>query len=436
MNHSCLSSFSMGAVLCAALLVAPAGGLLLAQQPPQPPPPSQAQPPEQPPPSQALTPDQLDDLVAPIALYPDPLIGQILVAATYPLELVQAQQWLQRNPGLTGADLTQGAQQQNWDPSIQALVVFPDLVKRLNQDITWTTNLGNAFLAQQGDVMDAVQRMRLKAQQAGKLPSTSQQRVTTTNEGGQPIIDIEPADPQVIYLPNYNPAYFWGPSLYYPYANWFYPPFLGGNYFGFGFGIGMGPYFGFGWGGWGGWGWRPGWGNHSMYVNNSFIHRNGFNVGRGGSLSGRSTWSHDASHRGGVPYANRALANRYGGAARQNLQSRASAGVAQSRAATSPSRGATGASQTRGAASPSGAQRMGNRQIAPSSSNGNRSAFGGVRDGAAARSHSDHGYSSLGPARSSGRAASSSNRSSGSRAGSSAGKASSSGGGSRAGQHR
>jgi len=426
----------MGAVLCAALLVAPAGGLLLAQQPPQPPPPSQAQPPEQPPPSQALTPDQLDDLVAPIALYPDPLIGQILVAATYPLELVQAQQWLQRNPGLTGADLTQGAQQQNWDPSIQALVVFPDLVKRLNQDITWTTNLGNAFLAQQGDVMDAVQRMRLKAQQAGKLPSTSQQRVTTTNEGGQPIIDIEPADPQVIYLPNYNPAYFWGPSLYYPYANWFYPPFLGGNYFGFGFGIGMGPYFGFGWGGWGGWGWRPGWGNHSMYVNNSFIHRNGFNVGRGGSLSGRSTWSHDASHRGGVPYANRALANRYGGAARQNLQSRASAGVAQSRAATSPSRGATGASQTRGAASPSGAQRMGNRQIAPSSSNGNRSAFGGVRDGAAARSHSDHGYSSLGPARSSGRAASSSNRSSGSRAGSSAGKASSSGGGSRAGQHR
>ena len=400
MTHFRLSSFPMGAVLCAALLVAPAGGLLLAQQPPQPPPPSQAQPPEQPPPSQALSPDQLDDLVAPIALYPDPLIGQILVAATYPLELVQAQQWLQRNPGLTGADLTQGAQQQNWDPSIQALVVFPDLVKRLNQDITWTTNLGNAFLAQQGDVMDAVQRMRLKAQQAGKLPSTSQQRVTTTNEGGQPIIDIEPADPQVIYLPNYDPAYFWGPALYYPYPGWFYPPFIGGNFFGFGFGIGMGPYFGMGWGGWGGWGWRPGWGNRSMYVNNSFIHRNGFNVGRGGSLSGRSTWSHDASHRGGVPYANRALANRYGGTARQNLQSRASAGVAQSRGTMSQSRGTT--SQSRGAASPSGAQRMGNRQIAPSSSNGNRSAFGGVRDGAAARSHSDHGYSSLGPARSGG----------------------------------
>ncbi len=386
MNHSCLLSFPIAAVFCAALTLAPAGGLLFAQESPQ--------PPQAPPPSQALSPDQLDDLVAPVALYPDPLISQILVAATYPLELVQASQWLQRNPGLTGADLTQGAQQQNWDPSIQAMVVFPDLVKRLNQDITWTTNLGNAFLAQQADVMDAVQRMRLKAQQAGKLPSTSQQRVTTTNDGGQPVIDIEPANSQTIYLPNYDPAYFWGPAMYYPYPGWYYPPFLAGNFFGFGFGIGMGPYFGFGWGGWGGWGWRPGWGNHSMYVNNSFIHRNGFNVGRGGSLSGRSSWSHDASHRQGVPYSNRALANRYGGAARQNLQSRASAGMAQQ------SRGAT--SQSRGATSQSGGQRMGNRQIAPNSSSRRQSAFGGVRDGRAAQSHSDHGRSSLGAARSGG----------------------------------
>ena len=104
-------------------------------------------------------------------------------------------------PGLTGAALTQAAEQQNWDPSIQALVVFPDLVKRLNQDITWTTNLGNAFLSQQGDVMDAVQRMRLKAQQAGKLSSTSQQTVTTTNDSGQPVIVIQPANPQMMYLP-------------------------------------------------------------------------------------------------------------------------------------------------------------------------------------------------------------------------------------------
>ena len=273
MKRSYSSFFPMRAVFCAALLLAPAGELLLAQQPP-----------ELPPPSQALTPDQLDDLVAPIALYPDPLVSQILVASTYPLELVQASQWLQRNPGLTGAALTQAAQQQNWDPSIQALVVFPDLVKRLNQDITWTTNLGNAFLSQQGDVMDAVQRMRLKAQQAGKLSSTSQQTVTTTNDSGQPVIEIEPANPQMIYLPQYDPAYIWGPPLYYPYASWYYP----GAYFGFGIGIPMGLYFGGGWGGWGGWGWQPGWGGHNIIVNNNFIHRYNFNSRGSASLNGRS----------------------------------------------------------------------------------------------------------------------------------------------------
>jgi hypothetical protein len=361
----------MRAAFCAALLFVPAGALLAAQQPP-----------ELPPPSQALAADQLDDLVAPIALYPDPLVGQILVASTYPLELVQAAQWLARNPGLTGAALTQAAQEQNWDPSVQALVVFPDLVKRLYQDVTWITNLGNAFLNQQGEVMDAIQRMRLKAQQAGKLASTSQQTVTDAGSAGQPVIEIEPANPQVIYLPQYDPAYIWGPALYYPYASWYYP----GGYFGFGMGIPMGVYFGGGWGGWGGWGWRPGWGGHNVFVNNSFIHRYNFNSRGGASLSGRSEWSHDASHRQGVPYSNGALASRYRGNVRQTLQTR----------------GPSAQTQARGAAAQPGAQRMGNRQVAPSATNGNRSAFGGVREGAAARTQSDHGYSSLGPARSGG----------------------------------
>lgn len=371
MKRSYSSSFPMRVVFCAALLLAPGGELLAAQQPPQ-----------LPPPGQALAPGQLDDLVAPIALYPDPLVSQILVASTYPLELVQASQWLQRNPGFTGAALTQAAQQQNWDPSIQALVVFPDLVKRLNQDITWTTNLGNAFLSQQGGVMDAVQRMRLKAQQAGKLSSTSQQTVSTTNDSGQPVIAIQPADPQMMYLPYYDPAFIWGPPLYYPYASWYYP----GAYFGFGIGIPMGLYFGGGWGGWGGWGWHPGWGGHNIIVNNNFIHRNNFNSGGIGSLSGRSAWSHDASHRQGVPYSNSALANRYRGNVRQSLQSRAPGGQ----------------TQVRGASPQSGAARMGNRQIPASAPSKNRSAFGGVREGGAARMQSDHGYSSLGPARSGG----------------------------------
>jgi hypothetical protein len=371
MKRSCLSFFPMQAVFCAALLLVPMGQLLLAQQPP-----------ELPPPNQALAPDQLDDLVAPVALYPDPLVSQILVASTYPLELVQALQWLQRNPGITGAALTQAAEQQNWDPSIQALLIFPDLVKRLNQDITWTTNLGNAFLNQQADVMDAVQRMRSKAQQAGKLSSTPQQTVTTTTDNGQPEIVIQPANPQMMYLPQYDPAYIWGPPLYYPYASWYYP----GSYFGFGMGIPMGLYFGGGWGGWGGWGWGFGWGGHNLMVNNNFIHRYNFNSRGIGSLNGTSAWSHNPSYRQGVPYSNSAVSNRYGGNVRQNLQSRgASAGSAQSRAA----------SQSRG-------ERMGNRQISPSASSRNRSAFGGVREGSAARMQSDHGYSSLGPARSSG----------------------------------
>jgi hypothetical protein len=155
----------------------------------------------------------------------------------------------------------------------------------------------------------------------------------------------------------------------------------------------MGFYFGGGWGGWGGWGWHPGWGNGSIMVNNGFIHRNNFNASRGGSLSGNSAWSHDSSHRGGVPYTNAAVSSRYGGNVRQNLQSRGSAaGQAQSRGATSASAGGER----------SGSERMGNRQIAPSAPSGNRSAFGGVREGGAARTQSDHGYSSLGPARTSG----------------------------------
>src|SRR5262252_7348285 len=151
-----------------------------------------------------LSPNELDDLVAPIALYPDPLISQVLVASTYPLEVVEAYQWLQRNPGLTGTALTQAAEAQNWDPSVQALVMFPDVLKRLNEDVTWTRNLGNAFLAQQVDVMAAVQRMRVSAQQAGKLVSTPQQQVITTVDVGQPVVVIAPTNPDVIYVPVYD----------------------------------------------------------------------------------------------------------------------------------------------------------------------------------------------------------------------------------------
>ena len=159
-------------LVCVPLL---AGGLLVAQQPA----------PLAPAPAQLLSPEQLDTLVAPIALYPDALLSQVLVASTYPLEVVEAQQWLQKNGNLKGQQLTDAARQQNWDASVQAMVAFPDVLTMLNQDVQWTTALGNAFLAQQSDVMAAVQRMRSRAQANGRLSTTPQQTVTTETQGGQ-----------------------------------------------------------------------------------------------------------------------------------------------------------------------------------------------------------------------------------------------------------
>src|SRR5580765_3737155 len=124
-----------------------------------------------------IPPDQLDSLVAPLALYPDPLLAQTLAASTYPLEIMQLQQWLARNPGLKDKALADAAARQPWDPSVQAMAMLPEVVKRLSDDIQWTTDLGNAFLAQQADVMRAVQRMREKAQATGNLKTTEQQVV-------------------------------------------------------------------------------------------------------------------------------------------------------------------------------------------------------------------------------------------------------------------
>ena len=180
-------------------------------------------------PATLLSPAQLDDLVAPIALYPDPLLSQVLVASTYPLEIVEAQQWLTQNRGLQGQALMDAARQQNWDPSVQAMVAFPNALATMTQDVQWTTTLGNAFLAQQSDVMAAVQRMRARAQANGKLNSTPQQTVTSQTQDGQTAIDVVPTDPQVIYVPQYNPVYVWGPPA------WGYYPSLA--YYGYGFGF-------------------------------------------------------------------------------------------------------------------------------------------------------------------------------------------------------
>jgi len=378
-----LTTRLVAATVFAGLVLGP-GAILQAQDQP-------AAPPPPPPPGQTLTPDQLDDLVAPIALYPDELVSQVLVAATYPLEVVEAYQFLQKNPGMTGAALTQAVQQQNWDPSVQALVLTPDVVKRLNDDITWTTNLGNAFLAQQQDVMDAVQRMRKKAQDAGRLQSTEQMKVTDTTQDGMPVIDIEPAFADVMYVPWYDPAWIWGPPLWYPYPHWIWPPrsiLVGGLYFGFGPGINFGLYFGAGWHGWAGWGWHPGWGAHTVIVNNAFIHRYNFNTAHIANVHGTSVWTHDPEHRMGVPYASAAMNTRYRGAVQQNL---ARPNVEQTR----------NAMETRNAPRAQANEKLGNRQIPKSASPAReRSVFGGMQNGRAAQTHAEHGFSSLGPARS------------------------------------
>jgi uncharacterized protein DUF3300 len=237
-----------------------------------------------------LTAQQLDNLVAPLALYPDPLLSQVLVAATYPLEVVEANQWLQQNRALTGTALIDAAKQQNWDPSVQALVAFPDVLTRLNQDVRWTTDLGNAFLGQQTDVMAAIQRLRARAQANGKLRTTPQETVTTQNQNGQQAISIQPADPQVIYVPTYDPTYVWGAPAFGYYPSLYYPTYG----FGFGFGIPFGGFYA-GWPGWGGWGWGFNWFGGGLFVNGGFFGRYGYGYGgfRGGAFAGNRAWAHN-----------------------------------------------------------------------------------------------------------------------------------------------
>jgi hypothetical protein len=272
--------------------------------PQQPPYDAQAQP------AQILPPEQLENLVAPIALYPDALLSQILVAATYPLEVVEVGQWLQQNRNLQGQNLVAAASQQNWDASIQALVAFPDVVSRMNSDIRWTTDLGNAFLAQQGDVMNAIQVLRSQAQANGRLASNQQQIVTTEAQGSQSVIEIQPADPEVIYVPSYDPQYVWGPSPYGYYPSLYYPEFG----FSYGYGIPIGGYFG---GlGWSSWGWGANWFGGGIFVNSYFFDRYHFNSYRGGRYGGGNNWAHNPDHRRGVAYSNNRVANRFEGSTR------------------------------------------------------------------------------------------------------------------------
>jgi hypothetical protein len=396
--------------------------------------------------------DQLDSLVAPIALYPDPLLSQVLVASTYPLEIVQLQQWLEKHKDLKGDALVAAVEKEDWDPSIQAMAALPEVVKRLADDVKWTTDLGNAFLAQQGDVMDAVQRMRVKAKDAGNLKSTEQMTVETKVVETKTVVVIEQANPQVVYVPSYNPVVVYGPPIY-PYPPIYYPPpgyYAAGAVIGFGVGLAIGAAWG------GGWGYRCGWGsnNININVNNNYISHynktniNTGNINRGNAnrpstlpAGGGNTWQHNPQHRGGAPYSNKATANKYGGTARGDSVSTRQANARQqptagnraaSNAGTRPSntgagglnRGGSnagtrpsntgggglnrGGSNAGAGASNMGANRaggsaggnnIGNRQVPSNNASKNTSAFGGSSNKASAQANSARGASSMGSSR-------------------------------------
>jgi hypothetical protein len=397
-----------------------------------------------------IPPDQLDSLVAPIALYPDPLLAQTLAASTYPLEIVQLQQWLAKNPGLKDQALVDAVAKQPWDPSIQALAALPDVVKRLADDLQWTTDLGNAFLAQQTDVMDAVQRMRKKAQDKGNLKTTEQQKVETKVIESKSVIVVEQANPQVVYVPSYDPVVVYGPPIY-PYPPIYYPYYPAGYYaagvaISFGVGVMMGAFWS------GGWGWGCGWSNNEININNNNNFNRNSNIGNGNRPSqlpgggrggvgngnrasqqpaggrggaGGSNWKHNPQHRGGAPYRDRATADRFGGTtrgdslanrqagARQqvgrqggNLASnRGGAGVGDRGGAGVSNRGGAGVSnRASGAgnrAGGGGADRIGSRDLSRGGG-GNRDAFGGGSrgsggyNGSSTRASSSRGSSSMG----------------------------------------
>ena len=365
--------------------------------------------------------DQLDSLVAPIALYPDPLLAQLLAASSYPLEIMQLQQWLTKQKDLKDKALQDAVMKQPWDPTVQSLAALPDVVKRLSDDIQWTTDLGNAVLAQQSDVMDAVQRMRAKAKDKGNLKSNDQMTVETKVIENKQVIVVEQSKPDVVYVPSYDPTVVYGPPAY-PYPPIYYPP---PGYYAAGMAIsfGVGMMVGAAWGG--GWCCNSGWGgNNSININNNNTFVNNSNrqsniSNRSGNRTGSNNWQHNSQHRGGTPYSNRATANKYGGTTRGDSAGSRQANARQNQGqlggrgqgaqANNMDRGGrqqsgTGNRGGSGTNSPgnrsgSGGDRVGNRSVSSGGGSRGGGAFGGGSggsSGASARASSSRGASSMG----------------------------------------
>ena len=256
--------------------------------------------------------EQLDSLVAPIALYPDDLLAQTLAASTYPLEVMQLEQWLGKNTHLKDKALADAVAKQPWDPSVQAMAAFPDVVQRMAENIQWMTDLGNAVLAQQKDVMDAVQRLRAKAQGTGNLKTGSEQKVETkTTQSGQQVIVVEQANPEAVYVPSYDPEVVYGAApAEYPYYPYSYPGYQPGTALAWGTAIAVGGAWA---NNWGNCDWDDG--NVNINNNNNFNKNYNKNVNKG-TGTGQGSWQHNPQHRGNAPYANKQTASKYGGTVR------------------------------------------------------------------------------------------------------------------------
>ena len=369
---------SLFPMLCSVLLLAVWPGTLSAQQDQQ----AQQQPQDQQvqgqegsaPPYTQQSPDQLQRLVAPIALYPDSLVAQILAAATFPEQVVEADRWVQANPDLKGDALGRAVDQQPWDPSVKALTAFPSVLGNMDKNLSWASSLGDAYFNQQGDVMDAVQVMRRRAQAAGDLKTTSQQNVSTQGS----TIEVEPSDPQTVYVPAYDPWLAYGEPIdawpgWYPYPGiWFGGPFLS---WGGGFGIGW--YGGFGWG-WNHWGFNWG-GRYAMYGGGRYYSRSN-------TFYNRGNFYRAGSARGGNGM-------RGGGGSRAYAGNRSANGNLGARGGAGNRPGAT-------ARTFNGNRQAARGYAAPRGQSGVRSgAFSGYDHGGQARSYSSRGSASMGTGR-------------------------------------
>jgi len=253
--------------------------------------------------------EEIEQLVAPIALYPDALVAQILMASTYPLEVVSAARWSKANPNVKDRALEDALQKETWDPSVKSLTAFPSVIAMLNDKLDMTQKLGDAFLGQQKEVMAAIQELRAKADKAGNLKSSKEQTVTTEQQGSTTVIKIEPADPQVVYVPTYNPTVVYGPWPYPAYPPYYYYPpgySAGSVFFAFTIGVVVGNAM------WGG----CHWGGGNVYINhNTYNNFNKTDIKTG-------DWQHKPEHRKGAQYRDQASQQKYGGGQRAGVDSR------------------------------------------------------------------------------------------------------------------